>query len=1387
MKQFFTILFLFFLCNYIAEAQQTPTFADPPGPEHVLVVYKQPTGSTDTLGFVSDSVKEYYKDARQIPESNILGLDSLINTNIYDPVSNTTHRIILDQQGEIIRDSINQYSSTPTIHAWLYFNDRIAKPIANYLKNTYVNGTPLKDIIRFIVLVKGVPFRIDARQEDADSRGTNVICANLLTHLGETMEDPDALLFYYNKTPGITNPYYNKDPNFSMEHRFRPNHYQTTWQGRTIPLSYLVTHLSAPRFEDIKGMIDRSLSAINASDYTWFMDIDPTPCRTVASGDPEPSFNMLNITNYFFDRTEQIYENFDDSIMTYLSNGIWTTVGDPDPCYAWDYFQPDYIQSQLNFDYAAGAFFSSIESHNGLSIGTYPVIRTRDQGLIADFTLMGGTVAVGQALHSTASYVIRNDIFFPSYAVGYTFIEAAYLGLQRLDATNVVVGDPLTIIYNCPETIVSQNTTIGSGNYTCDLVVEENATLTISSSSVINFNRNAKLIVYGTLALEDGTTLNFDKYSRLYIEGNLTMSGNSASLNFNDKSIFRAKDISVDNALTMTFNDHSEFQINEEGVLTTHPDNSFTFNGNSKFYTDGKLTVNSGNSLNFNNSSLINVHNKIHLNAGAEINFNNNSQITVYGTFISQGAQGNNVVFNFSGTPSNQLVIYNTDTVKIDFTTFIGNGLRMTLGESEPLKLFSITNSIFESAREPINLSTRFTTIESPVVISNCFINNCTGTGIWVGQFPEVVIEHNTIELSLSVIQRKGIVIKNNGIVNINDCIIKTNTGTIFTPAEIGIESLVSQTDELEIIEELETDITITLSSFSKLATGILIDNQVAPYEAVNIVANHFDSCFYPISINDFSDYSPVVSDNVLSGIVDGDSETGIMLTNGNQAIVTGNSVANFLTGIYLSNVGSPAVVDNFITAVDLTVTPNSGIFAESCNGEIRKNTIKNHTYGIELGGSSPNVAENTITENLQYGMYISSDSHPDLGLTLIGPIGYPLTGYNNIFENGVCDLSQNPEIFISRSTINLESGCNTIADDREDDPQLNCDFFYLIDGEGVEEEINAVENYWGDHPVYGNDPDGRFGEELTVDFSHYHNQPCTYSQGGGMLLMTGSGGEVYDTVYSSSTAPSELTDIESRYAAANEYYYNHQYSQAKQEYSGIIQNYGSERASIKAYNGLYTIEKLMNSSPESFQQLKSFYLQKAGTITDSLMVSTLTHLSNLCLVSAKEYETAIDNFDEIIQQNPNTDVALYREIDALTTALLISSDSTLGKRVAGKYYVSGTADYNNKVQNLLKNRKSSSTENDNVIIPNEFSLYQNYPNPFNPTTVIRFDIPQPSNVEVTIFDILGRRVKVLVNEVKHPGRYEVSFNANNLPSGVYFYRITAGDYLNTKKMLLIK
>ncbi|PIS30201.1 MAG: hypothetical protein COT43_02180, partial [Candidatus Marinimicrobia bacterium CG08_land_8_20_14_0_20_45_22] len=90
-------------------------------------------------------------------------------------------------------------------------------------------------------------------------------------------------------------------------------------------------------------------------------------------------------------------------------------------------------------------------------------------------------------------------------------------------------------------------------------------------------------------------------------------------------------------------------------------------------------------------------------------------------------------------------------------------------------------------------------------------------------------------------------------------------------------------------------------------------------------------------------------------------------------------------------------------------------------------------------------------------------------------------------------------------------------------------------------------------------------------------------------------------------------------------------------------------------------------------------------------------------------------------------------------------------------------------------------------LVPDGFRLQQNYPNPFNPTTHIRFDLPKDEFVSMTVYDVMGRAVKTLLNERLHAGRYEVTLDGREIPSGVYFCRISAGQYSQTIKMVLMK
>jgi predicted nucleotidyltransferase len=89
--------------------------------------------------------------------------------------------------------------------------------------------------------------------------------------------------------------------------------------------------------------------------------------------------------------------------------------------------------------------------------------------------------------------------------------------------------------------------------------------------------------------------------------------------------------------------------------------------------------------------------------------------------------------------------------------------------------------------------------------------------------------------------------------------------------------------------------------------------------------------------------------------------------------------------------------------------------------------------------------------------------------------------------------------------------------------------------------------------------------------------------------------------------------------------------------------------------------------------------------------------------------------------------------------------------------------------------------------LPSEFRLSQNYPNPFNPSTTIRYDVPGAARVTLRVYDMLGREVAVLVDENKARGAYEVKWDGGTLATGVYLYRLTAGEFDHVRKMLLIK
>ena len=154
-----------------------------------------------------------------------------------------------------------------------------------------------------------------------------------------------------------------------------------------------------------------------------------------------------------------------------------------------------------------------------------------------------------------------------------------------------------------------------------------------------------------------------------------------------------------------------------------------------------------------------------------------------------------------------------------------------------------------------------------------------------------------------------------------------------------------------------------------------------------------------------------------------------------------------------------------------------------------------------------------------------------------------------------------------------------------------------------------------------------------------------------------------------------------------------------------------------------------------------------------------ITYIPN----SLTEFGNDGNHYNDSINERPNTAVP-----DSIADALHYASDHL-------------------PVYSLFEIKQNVSVKQIGNIVPEEFFLFQNYPNPFNPSTKIRFALKNTSLVKLVVFDAIGRQVEILINEKLLAGIYEHTFDALNLSSGIYFYKLSADTFYETKKMLIIK
>jgi hypothetical protein len=510
----------------------------------------------------------------------------------------------------------------------------------------------------------------------------------------------------------------------------------------------------------------------------------------------------------------------------------------------------------------------------------------------------------------------------------------------------------------------------------------------------------------------------------------------------------------------------------------------------------------------------------------------------------------------------------------------------------------------------------------------------------------------------------------------------------------------------------------------------------------------------------------------------------GLSASNLFQGNIVSNNFTDCGMGMFLSFVQNLNIVNNNMTS---NRNDSLGIMLNSCSGLVRNNTITGFNYGIMLANSSPLIGDNKIFNNSVGGIYIGTGSLPDMRgyLSYIENCAtnwavFPLSGYNKIHENG--NTLTGSQLVFYHSGALMDNGYNLISDNRiQTSPLVKGS---LCDTNSI---LGAINNCWGEEPY---NPI-RYQIPIRVAPINCSNPLPDYGITNCPIVITNFiDGSVIDTVYSLAVPDQNLSDIEIKLAQADEYMRLGQYDDAKLKYSQVITLYADSQECFSAYAKLRLLGTIQNSSSEVFSQLEDLYNTAIEGVTDdTLMVDMLSHLANLCLISEDNVPLAINRFNHIVVSHPGTDEATFAEIDAMTASLLLDTASTgLHKMTNNPYRTKGPQDYNSRIRNLIANKFTSNTNGTKkLLLPTECSLSQNYPNPFNPTTTIKYAIKEKSDVRLTIFDLLGRQIKTLVNETKEPGFYQVEFDGSRLASGVYFYSLSSKHFVKTNKMMILK
>ena len=484
-----------------------------------------------------------------------------------------------------------------------------------------------------------------------------------------------------------------------------------------------------------------------------------------------------------------------------------------------------------------------------------------------------------------------------------------------------------------------------------------------------------------------------------------------------------------------------------------------------------------------------------------------------------------------------------------------------------------------------------------------------------------------------------------------------------------------------------------------------------------------------------------------------------------NDLNVLDNNIEDAVNGIV--DIGSWSyIARNTLTGLS---DSGCGITLDDYSGIVKHNVVTNYKSSVFSLLSAPYLYKNSFQLASDVNLDFESYSTPLLQPIESGVLKYWYGGDNiiNISDDGV--------------GVNLLEDSYPLLKDGYNKFYLNA-ADYFISGEVPEEFEDSIEvrnNYWSTTLT-----SGKFNiSNTTVKYNPTEDGSLGNRPHNTTILMS-IGFGLWDTINIHDAGDNSSPDL---FLTASNKLIDGNYSEAIEDFKDIVEQKDSNftNLSLKKIFHCYERSNFFNSN---FSEAKSFftgifldsnYNEISRSLANDLNLKVMLHNSEYTLVKEKYSSLYLNNTSNSLGFHALINKTILDNLSIVDTTDNLSSSAEFGDLNDHKKTMFALLNSNS----VLNNRSEINTS----ALVKDYKLEQNYPNPFNPTTYIYYELPVSGMVSLKVYDLLGREMLSIVNEVKDAGKYKVAFDGSNFASGVYFYRIFSQNFVQTKRMVLIK